>query len=572
MKILGLMLLSLFLLSGCQSGDSTTAPTPDPIPQPPPSQDITFLFNQIGFLPGQTKLILIEPEQQIEFSVVSTQTGQTVLSGTTTASGVWPVAAEQVAIADLSALTTPGEYRVRLADGTESAPFTIGTAAFEALHDASIKAFYFNRASTSLDAQYAGQWQRNAGHPDDKVKVHSSAATAGQPEDTEIDSAKGWYDAGDYNKYIVNSGISMHTLMRAYLDSASFYQDRTWNILESANAQDDLLDEIRWNLDWVLTMQDPEGGVYHKLTHKNFSGIVMPEDATAPRYVVAQSTSAALNFAAMVAQAARIVPEQKTAMLAQAISAWQWAVANPDQYYTNPDDVSTGQYGDVNLADEFAWAAAELYLSTEDDSYLAQFWQYKPSLQVPSWANTTALAVYSLLNDSGDKLSQTDRDNLVLELKTLADSIVTTHQQSSFRVAMEESDFVWGSNSVAMNKGILLWQAWRWTGNQQYKDAAIGLLDYVLGRNPLDMSFVTGFGTRSPMNIHHRQSAADGVTAPVPGWLVGGPQNGQQDGCSYSSNLPSKSYLDDWCSYSTNEVTINWNAPLVYLLSVVLNP
>ncbi len=70
---------------------------------------------------------------------------------------------------------------------------------------------------------------------------------------------------------------------------------------------------------------------------------------------------------------------------------------------------------------------------------------------------------------------------------------------------------------------------------------------------------------------HHRISAADGIVAPIPGMLVGGPHSGRQDGCSYAHLEPARSYLDDWCSFSTNEVTINWNAPLVYVLGALLS-
>lgn len=145
--------------------------------------------------------------------------------------------------------------------------------------------------------------------------------------------------------------------------------------------------------------------------------------------------------------------------------------------------------------------------------------------------------------------------------------MLVQHQQSAYRVAMIEEYFVWGSNAVALNKALLVYQAWRLTDKRDYLQVAQGLLDYVLGRNPTGYSYVTGFGHKTPLHIHHRQSEADNITEPVPGWLAGGPQPGWQDECDYPSRLPAKSYVDHWCSYSTNEVTINWNAPLVYMLA-----
>ncbi|HEY9108130.1 MAG TPA: glycoside hydrolase family 9 protein, partial [Roseateles sp.] len=116
---------------------------------------------------------------------------------------------------------------------------------------------------------------------------------------------------------------------------------------------------------------------------------------------------------------------------------------------------------------------------------------------------------------------------------------------------------------------LMLIQAYRLDADRRKLDAAQSVLDYVLGRNPLGQSYVTGFGVKSPMHPHHRPSEADGIDAPVPGFIVGGPNPGQQDqaGCPvrYPSALPALSYLDHDCSYASNEVAINWNAPLVYV-------
>ena len=138
---------------------------------------------------------------------------------------------------------------------------------------------------------------------------------------------------------------------------------------------------------------------------------------------------------------------------------------------------------------------------------------------------------------------------------------------------MAGKDFIWGSNAVVLNQGMMLVQAYRITGKRDYLDAAQSALDYTLGRNPLGVSYVTGFGTRSPMHPHHRPSVADGIAAPVPGWLVGGPNPGQQDAkdckATYRAKEPALSWLDDACSYASNEVAINWNAPLVYVAAAL---
>ena len=130
-------------------------------------------------------------------------------------------------------------------------------------------------------------------------------------------------------------------------------------------------------------------------------------------------------------------------------------------------------------------------------------------------------------------------------------------------------DFNWGSNSNAANQGILLINAYMLSKDKRYLTYSISNIDYILGRNATGYSFVTGFGSKSPMFIHHRQSAADGITEPIPGLLAGGPNPGKQDNCAYEFSEPETAYTDVECSYASNEIAINWNAPLVYLLHAV---
>src|SRR5690606_35637774 len=153
-----------------------------------------------------------------------------------------------------------------------------------------------------------------AGHPDDRVAIHPSAASATRPAGTFIVAPFGWYDAGDYGKYVVNSGITTGTLLSLLEDYPAAAQRLETNIPESGDGVPDLLDEVLWNLRWMLSMQDPaDGGVYHKLTTASFAGMVMPEAATAQRYVVQKSTPAALNLAAVAAQASRVLRHHESA-------------------------------------------------------------------------------------------------------------------------------------------------------------------------------------------------------------------------------------------------------------------
>ena len=540
-----------------------------------PADTTAIQLNQVGYLPGGAKWAAVRDVPAANFAVLDDASGREVWRGALGAAQRWKPAQEALRLADFSALRQPGRYRLQVAGLPPSAPFVIAPDAYAALNAAALKAFYFNRASLALDGAHAGAWARPAGHPDERVLVHASAAGPGRPEGAVISAPKGWYDAGDYNKYIVNSGITVYTLLAAYEHFPAFFQAQRLNIPESGNGLPDLLNETLWNLEWMLAMQDPaDGGVYHKLTNKGFDGVVMPHQATSERYVVMKSTAATLDFAAVMAQSSRVFaafetqrPGLSARMLAAAKRAWAWAGTHPGVVYQQPADVRTGGYDDKELADEFAWAAAELYVSTRDDTYLAAMKANAAPADVPGWGGVGTLAWITLAQHRERLTPAADRAQIERQITTLATKLAGRWQASPYRVAMQDTDFIWGSNSVALNQALVLIQGYRLTGERRMLDAAQSALDFVLGRHPTGYSMVTGFGERSPMHPHHRPSEADGVAAPVPGFIVGGPRAGSGDDCKqpYPSQAPAKSYLDAMCSFTTNEIAINWNAPLVYV-------
>lgn len=577
-----LSVLTFSLLVGCGSSSNSTSSTTAPVPITP-SQPSTILqesvhINQIGYLPVGEKVAIIPSTSASRFELINTQSNEVSYQGELTVASPWqPAGSIQVKKADFSNVETPGDYLLRI-DGVEDKAITILDSGYHELHDAALKYYYLNRSSTEITQTFGQQWARALGHPDTQVTVHDSAASQARPAGYTFASAKGWYDAGDFGKYVVNSGIATYTLLAAYEHYPSFYQGRQHNIPESNNEVPDILDEIKWNLDWLETMQDDDGSVYHKLTTLDWPGKEMPVEDTRPRYVIGKSTAAALDFSATLAVASRVYqpfsaqfPGLSERWLSAAKRAYQWALSNPNLAYIQPDDVSSGEYGDSNFEDEFAWAAAELYITTQEVEYLEAFQQQSLSPTVPEWPDVSSLGYISLLRAGQPYLSEQGYQDVVVKLTTLADELLLNYQQSAYAVAMTSEDFVWGSNSAALNRAMILLQAYEMTQESQYKDAAIGTISYLLGRNPTGFSFVTGFGTKTPMDPHHRASYSDGIPEPLPGMVVGGPQNGQQDQCEYPSNTPAMSYIDDWCSYSTNEVAINWNAPLVYVLAALMS-
>lgn len=545
-------------------------------------------LNQAGFYPLAPKVAVIAPAGGNHFFILGEKRRDTVYRGLLSEPKQSANSSLTTRVADFSPLQTEGKYILHVVGLGDSYPFLIGNDVHGSVASSSLKAFYYQRASMALEKKYAGQWARSAGHPDTAVLIHPSAATAKRPAGMTISSRGGWYDAGDYNKYIVNSGITMGTLLSAYEDFSSYFAAQNIFIPGSNDEVPDILDEVLYNLRWMLMMQDPDdGGVYNKCTNAGFDGMVMPEVTGWPRYVVQKGTAATLDFAAVMAQASRIFskfkkqfPGLSDSCLRAAQSAWLWAEKNPslvyDQQAMNKQfepAISTGGYGDRNFTDEWYWAAAELFVTTSDKKYYSVLEKQAVNFSLPSWGSVGMLGYYTLLRkrESLPRYCSPVLLRLMAHVVHFADSLLYNSSRSAFRTVMGGSrrDFVWGSNAVAANQGIALINAWLITRDKKYIAGALTNLDYLLGRNATGYCFVTGAGSKSPMHIHHRPSSADGIVQPVPGLLAGGPNPGRQDKCEYTLTEPETCYADIECSYASNEIAINWNSPLVYLANAI---
>ena len=400
-------------------------------------------LNQVGMSPNQEKTATIEGAVDVGSVKIVDANGKAVgVQAKFLRIAKSPWSGKERTVVDFSALTKPGKYSMK--SGKFSASFTIQPQALQELTKASIKAFYLIRSGMAIDAKYAGQFARPLGHPDTQVKVHPSAASESRPAGTVISSPWGWYDAGDYNKYIVNSAFSIGIMLDSYEMNKAKFDAIKVNIPESNNRTADLLDELMYNLKWMLTMQDPaDGGVYHKLTTPNFEGFIMPTDCKQQRYVVQKSTTATLDFAAVMAQAARIYAQNPDypdfAQKAQeaAKSAYEWAKKNPRQFY-NQDEmnkkfqpaVSTGTYGDGNAYDEWFWAATELYFLTKDGHYADVAKQYQPRwVGTPTWGMVSTLGVFDwLTHEANAEMSKQFRTQLL----AFCDRIIATTNTSCF--------------------------------------------------------------------------------------------------------------------------------------------
>jgi endoglucanase len=420
----------------------------------------TAYMNQVGFLTkGQKQMAVIGAEgKEIVFK---SESGEEILKVTAPEAQVWIPAGDTAAsLVDFSEIQTAGKYQAYLDDEPIGHPITIGDNALEDAGKASIKFFYFQRASTALEEEYAGIYARAAGHPDTAVKYHAS--TGKTDLNATFNGSKGWYDAGDYGKYIVNSGISTYTLLQLYQQNKAYYDTLNLNIPESKNNVPDLLDEIRWNLDWMLTMQDDDGGVFHKLTTKQFAGTIMPAKATAQRYAIGKAVEATWDFAAVVTLASEIYkpydPEFAEKCIIAAQKAHNWAIAHPYEVYEQPKDVGTGSYtGATDWASKL-WTLIEMYRVSGDTTVAAAIKKLpinNKKARLQSWQNNYMLGIFSIaMSPDAFEPEMVDSANAIII--NMADNFIKSLDNNGYGIALDKDDFYWGSNGVAANKGMVL--------------------------------------------------------------------------------------------------------------------
>lgn len=484
---------------------------------------------------------------------------------------------------DFSAVTAPGQYRIVLEDfNVTSHVFDISNEWLAREAKANIKSFYYQRSGVELPAKFAGAWARPAAHLDDKLEFHPTMNRSGI-----WNAHGGWYDAGDYGKYIVNGGVSVATLMLAceLRKNSEFVGGGAFK--ESFEQPVSLLDEIRFELEFFLRMQDDDGGVFFKVTPYRWDGFVTPaeSDASQKRYILGKSTSSALNFVGALAQAYRVYAnvdaEFATKCLKASIRAYLWAEQNPEVDWPHNTEGSGG-YGDPDLGDDFFWARAMLYRALVETGFAdddtadgnaadllkriesqipADMEAYLPTYGL-QWRSTQNLAWFALAT-MDCKWTEKAR----MAFKYTAEEILKLQNEDPYSLSIRK--FIWGSNGDIANHALTLYLAYEWFGDAKYRIAAMEQIEFVYGKNPVDVCFVTGSAWNSPKFPHHRISHSDGVVEPVPGLVVGGINVDRQDAHRnphYLGNAPGMSYADEQCSFASNEVAINWSAPLTAAL------
>ncbi|MBQ0989477.1 glycoside hydrolase family 9 protein [Micromonospora sp. PSH03] len=557
--------------------------------------------NQVGYLPGGPKnaTVVTEATEALPWQLRSAA-GAVVASGTTTARGVDAASGQNVQTVDFSSYRTPGTGLTLTVDGETSHPFDISGALYDQLRSDSLQFFYAQRSGIAIDGDLIGdEYARPAGH----LGVAPNQGDTNVPCqpgvcDYSLDVRGGWYDAGDHGKYVVNGGIATYQLLNTFertrtaatANGGAELADGTLRVPERDNGVPDILDEARWELEFLLRMQVPAGKplagmVHHKIHDQNWTGLPLsPQDDPQPRELHPPSTAATLNLAATAAQCARLFAPYDAAFATRcgtaAKTAYAAAKAHPAVYASPTDGTGGGAYDDSNVTDEFYWAAAELYLTTGAQNYLADLTASPHhtgnvfDARGFGWQSVAALGRLDLATVPNG-LPAADLARVRASVTAAADTYLAELRRQAYGLPMpgDANSYFWGGNSNVINNAVVLATAFDLTRNPVYRDGAVQAMDYILGRNALNISYVTGWGEHAAQNQHSRifgHQLDPNLPRPPAGSLAGGPNAALQDpfvaqllaGCE-----PMFCYVDDINSYSTNEVAINWNSALTWISS-----
>lgn len=567
--------------------------------------------NQLGYFTDGPKraTFVADAKRPIDFQLLDAR-DKVVGKGRTQPRGFDPTAGVETHLADFSAFAVPGEgYRLVSGDWA-SDRFSIGDDLYDRLRKDALSWFYPQRSGIEIKAEIAGKaYARPAGHvgiapnQGDKAVSCLDGAQAetlygGWSCSYRLDVSGGWYDAGDHGKYAVPGAISAAQLLATYERGLTFSKgspatrDGLSRIPENGNGVPDILDEARWELEFLLRMMVPDGEplagmVHHKIHDTAWTGPPMlPSDDPKMRALHRPSTAATLDVVAVAAQGSRLFAESNPTfaarLLAAARKAWAAANAEPALFAPTSDGLSGGgDYDDDDVSDEFFWAATELYLTTGEAKYLkalrkSPLWTADVLLPTGAfhWRNVAGFARLQLAL-YGQGLKKADREMIRQSVLSAAQRFLSLQQGEPFGLVYwpEQRRFDWGSNQLILQNIIVLSAAFDLSGDKAFLAGAREGMDYILGRNGMAMSYVTGYGARSPKNQHSRWYAHQRdpqLPNPPVGSLAGGPNSTFVDdiarqrlkGCA-----PQTCYVDDIEAYGSNEIAINWNAPLVYVAS-----
>jgi endoglucanase len=517
-------------------------------------------LDTVGYLPAHGKRASVAAPFK-EFAVRREPDGAVVFGGKASGPRRNEDTGEELYVADFSGVKEPGTYFLDVPGVGRSAPFRVGADVYAEPFRAAFAAMYLWRCGSAVRLTSGGTtYEHAACHLED-----ARLDFVGRPGAAR-DATGGWHDAGDYNKYVVNAGVTVGILLRAWEEFAPSIAGVRLGLPRGHRHLPAYLEEIRWELDWLLKMQAADGSVYHKVSTRDFGPALMPEDEKTPRYFAPWSSAATADFAAVLAQAARLFRLYDGAYarrcLAASRRAYEFLRAHPRSHRADLRGFTTGGY-QTDDADDRLWAAAELWATTGERAYLLDF-ERRARLSREKfdadwgWSNVGNLGMFTYLSSKRAGRDAALVGELSRALLGTADRVVAQSRAHGYARTLG-TKYYWGANGGVANTVVLLRAAHRVSRKADYVEAALDAVHYLLGRNPYGRSLVTGVGFDPPRRPHDRRSMGRAHLPVWPGYLVGGGWPKATD------------WVDDEENYRVNEIAINWNAPLVYALAGFLN-
>ena len=529
-----------------------------------------IFVNQTGYYNKSEKIGVI-PHAADRFEIIN-ERNEVVYSKEVKHFGIDEFSKDDAYIAEFTDFASSGVYKL-VANGCESAPFTIGTDVYDKVFRDVMKAFYYLRCGIDLKSQYAGKYIHKA--------CHTDKAFLWEDRSVSLDVTGGWHDAGDYGRYVTAGCVAVAHILYGYEMYPDAFKNVKLNIPDSEGILPDILAECKVEIDWILKMQRKDGGAYHKATTKQHAAFVMPEEDCDDMFVFPISSFATADMCALFALASRIYKafdaEYAQKLKERALRSADFLAQHPEYIgFRNPEGVNTGWYLEREDIDNRYWAYAELFRLTSDEKYNEAFLklypeQFHKTALGYGWVGGLGSLAY-ILNEKADKaVSKALKEEFCRNAEVLAD----ISQRCAYGAAMSEYDYCWGSNMNLLKNAMVFCIAHRFFPHKCFDKYAARQINVLLGCNALGISYVTGNGAYRCNNPHLRPAYADGIEECMPGMVCGGPNRTPQDPDARilipEGTPPMKCFADDYGCYSLNEITIYWNSPAVFVLAFLIS-
>ncbi len=589
-------------------------------------------IDQFGYLPAAQKIAVLSDPQVgynapdpytpgTELQVIDEDTGEPVFTASPVAwnSGqIHDQSGDIVWWFDFSAVTATGNYHIfDPTNDIKSFSFRIADDVYNDVLRQAVHMFYLQRCGVAktIDADFSDSPCHIGAQQD--TECHSAIDPTN--ESLVKDLSGGWHDAGDYNKYVNFIYPAVNELLSAYEQKPDIWTD-DFNIPESGNGIPDLLDEIKWELDWLIKMQLEDGSCLMKVSVDNWQSSSPPSSDATPRYYGTPEASATISIAGIFAHAYLIysstdIPAMQTyagVLLQKAEKAWQWLEANPGySHYDNAGFTSSNpEISEYEQLGQKISAAVYLFAATGDATYREFFDNNYTSMNFYQWfywypyetAYQDAFLYYCSLPGATESVVTDIINNATVSMTQQEDHFILNwnNEVDAYRAYLFDNDYNWGSNSIKARTGLMCQEMKYYnydaTNNDLYEDISAGYLHFLHGVNPISKVMLTNmydFGAEVPCDEMYHAWFGDGTvydnarTSPIgppPGYVTGGfnyqfelPDEYPDPPMSPPQNQPpQKSYRDwntDWPegSWEITEPSISYQAPYVKLLSKFIN-